>query len=112
MSDLPGIIDTPLVLATEGPTTMTAAAHPAKPALPASAAALRAAFERTARERPELADRLPWSIFTDPDELARFQRLDAEAARVRQGLRSGQTLEELDLIDGGLQRILEERGLR
>lgn len=91
---------------------MTAAARPAKPALPASAAALRAAFERAAHERPELADRLPWSIFTDPDELAKFQRLDAEAARVRQGLRSGQPLEELDMIEGGLQRILEERGLR
>jgi hypothetical protein len=88
---------------------MTTAAHQHHGApLPAAARALRAAFERTARERPDLASELPWTMFEDPGELARLAQLDADAERITAALRAGISPASLGLVEDGLAQVLGE----
>jgi hypothetical protein len=51
-------------------------------------------------------------MLSDPDMLHSLAALDADARRIRTALRDGATPESLGLVEGGLDRILRERGLR
>jgi hypothetical protein len=89
---------------------VSAAQPTGEPATPL-AAALTAALARLAAERPESAGQLPWHAVTDPAAVAELAAIDADSIRLRAALEAGATPEQLDLVEGALERVLRERGL-
>jgi hypothetical protein len=83
-----------------------AASDPVGPSESAVARALRAAFERTARERPELASQLPWGMLADPGELRALAAMAAEAGQLTEELRDGAAPESLGLAEDGLDQVI------
>jgi hypothetical protein len=91
---------------------IVSAAQPTEDPTTSLAGALTAVLARLAAERPEVAPHLPWHAVTDPAAVAELAAIDADTTRLRAALETGTPPEQLDLVEGALEQLLRERGLR